>query len=170
LVDSDPTKGNVFEFDDFFIETEKNEELNINLTDFIILLFGHAPNNNIHGKTRFQKLIYLLNDEFKIFKNLNYFRYYYGPFSRRLENSITSLEIANFIHEDIIYFDDNRLKYRIELKLTEQGIKKFNEIMKNHEGQSEKIKIMFKFLQDNDYFEMNLKELLRIVYQKAEYV
>lgn len=170
LTDNEPTKSFISDFESLFSNSEKNKDLNINLEEFVILLFGYAPEHNVHGKTRFQKLIYLLNDKFKIFKNLNYFRYYYGPFSRKLEKCITNLKIINYIHEDIIYFYNDRLKYKINLELTEKGLKKFNEILGVHQDQSEKLAKIFNFLEENNYFEMNLKDLLSVVYQKAGYL
>jgi len=162
-----PTKTEMDEFKNYFLTSEKNDELGLNLEEFIILFFGYSPDQTVNGKTRFQKLLFLLNDKFKIFTNLDYFRYYYGPYSYILENAVMNLIINNYIYEEIIYFDDNKSRYQINRRLSEKGIEKFNELKNKNENQ--KFKEIFNFLIENYYYEMELRDLLKIVYAKAGY-
>ncbi|MHA1757760.1 MAG: hypothetical protein ACTSVV_13375 [Promethearchaeota archaeon] len=163
--------ADIINFQDYFLISEKNEDLNLNLEEFLILFFGFSPNKKVNGKTRFQKLIYLLNDEFKIFNNLHYFRYYYGPYSEDLEIALSNLRTNEYIDEKIIYLNVFLSKYQINRSLSEKGRDVFKLLKKEKEKTTiDKMKKMTDFLKEKGYYEMKLSELLTIVYKKAGYI
>jgi len=51
----------------------------------------------IRGRTRFQKIIFLLKHKNKIDLDYNFIPYYYGPYSRDLQLAINLLEAAGFV-------------------------------------------------------------------------
>ena len=156
-------------FEAFFPFSKKDTTLNINLEEFLILFFGLSDNLTIKGKTRFQKLIYLLHKEFNVFPNLKYERHIYGPYSEKLEAAFFNLLNMELVEEDVRYFND--FAYQINRKLSNKGLKLFKKL-KNKESQQtiERVEKMIKHLKERKYFQMELKDLLEIVYKKAGYI
>ncbi|MHA1230250.1 MAG: hypothetical protein ACTSRP_10200 [Candidatus Helarchaeota archaeon] len=164
-------KKNEEEFNEIIKYSEKSENLGITLEEFILMFLGYSPRNKVEGKTRFQKLIYLLNKHHNIFPNLKYTRYYYGPYSNELEEAINNLKRIGYINEKIIYFGPSFYYYQINRNLTESGYKKFKDLESRYVKVAEKIKKMIKStLSSKNYFDMELSELLKIVYKEAGYI
>lgn len=51
----------------------------------------------IRGRTRFQKIIFLLKQKDKIHFGYNFIPYYYGPYSRDLQLELNLLEAAGYV-------------------------------------------------------------------------
>ncbi|MHA1309966.1 MAG: hypothetical protein ACTSWR_10490 [Candidatus Helarchaeota archaeon] len=151
-------------------DSDFSEKYDIGLEEFILVFLRSFENDMIKGKTRFQKLIYLINKEHKIFNELNYYRYYYGPYSDALEDALRNLRINRLIDERTTYFDDTGLNFQIDLKLSEKGIQKAEEIkQKLGEKFGPLEKIIETTIKENNFHSMPLKKLLKIVYEKAGY-
>jgi uncharacterized protein YwgA len=138
----------------------------------LVAFIGSSPDQTIAGKDRFQKLVYLLNKEYKIFGDLDYFRYYYDPYSRRVEDALDNLVIFGYIDKQVIYWTTCNWNevYRIDWKLTKKG-KTFLKRLKNeHKGKLKRIKKYTQFLLVRGYYSLRMKELREIVYKLAGYI
>ncbi|MBD3227912.1 MAG: hypothetical protein GF329_06960 [Candidatus Lokiarchaeota archaeon] len=170
MVKKSSTELDEKDFEDLISDSEISKDYNLKLEEFIVLFFGFSPDNKIKGRTRFQKLIYLLNNRFNIFNKLKYFRYYYGPFSRVLESAVDNLKIFDYINEEIIYLDIHQTKYQINRKLSNKGLELFknlkNELTNNQIGA---IKEMINYLENENYYTKKLSYILEIVYKMAGY-
>ena len=54
----------------------------------------------VKGKTMFQKIVFILSSEFPEahgLSDLSYTKYYYGPFSRKLESILEDAELRGFV-------------------------------------------------------------------------
>jgi uncharacterized protein YwgA len=60
----------------------------------LLLLKHHGP---IRGRTRFQKLVFLLQEKYHIDFGYNFIPYYYGPYSRKLQMEIDWLAAHRLI-------------------------------------------------------------------------
>lgn len=68
-------------------------------TDMVMSILD-GVNEQIKGKTMLQKIIFILSHEFPSAKelgNLNYTKYYYGPFSRKLEEIIDDCQLRGLL-------------------------------------------------------------------------
>jgi len=160
------------EFNELIKFSEKSEKLGLTLEEFIIMFLGFSPQKKVEGKTRLQKLIYILNSRYNLFDNLNFFRYYYGPFSIELEDVIDRLKQLGYINEEIIHFKANPFYYQINRSLTELGLKKFEDLKSKYEKNAKKLKemILSTLKTDKyDYYTIELQNLLNIVYDMAGY-
>ncbi|TXT55446.1 MAG: hypothetical protein BAJATHORv1_40359 [Candidatus Thorarchaeota archaeon] len=83
----------------------------------IIYLIGN--HDRIEGRTRFQKLIFLLKKEKKIHFNFEFTPYYYGPYSHELSEYIGFLVSFGLIEESRTQLSDSIDRYDYEL--TEKG-------------------------------------------------
>jgi uncharacterized protein YwgA len=68
-------------------------------TDMVMSILD-SMNEQIKGKTMLQKVVFILSHEFpraKELGNLNYTKYYYGPFSRKLEEIINDCQLRGLL-------------------------------------------------------------------------
>lgn len=124
------------------------------------LLLLHSNNTPVNGRTRMQKLIFLI--ERKLDSNeYNFIPYDYGPFSKELYKDIDDLISEKYIEEIHEKFEGDILfKYR----LTPDGKKLIRKLL-----QSPEIKKKFHTIEKvkSNYCYLNLHELIEKVY--AEY-
>ena len=92
----------------------------ISLLEFLLLTGG-----KVNGRTRLQKMFYLMKDEFEKASSkttdLSFFLHYYGPFSRELANELDRLYLEGLVDmraEQLVDYD------RYWISLTEEGAKK----------------------------------------------
>ena len=151
-------------------DSDYSRKYDLELEEFILIFIHLFKNNVIKGKTRFQKLIYLINFEYKIFKNLKYYRYYYGPYSDIVDNAIKNLRINGFIDEEIIFLNEISINFQINIKLLDKGIKKVDEIKLKLGNKIESLEnVIKKAVIDNNFHNIPFKDLINIVYEKAGY-
>jgi uncharacterized protein YwgA len=81
----------------------------------------------VRGRTRFQKMIFLLKEKENIDLGYNFIPYYYGPYAQDLQLELDMLEAAGFIQ---VKHQDGNLYVH---SLTEQGKDIANEIANNME-------------------------------------
>jgi len=79
------------------------------------LLTLKANGGEIVGRTRLQKLIFLLKHKFDIPFNLAFIPYYYGPYSEQLALDLELLKATNMITEETESFSEGLLRYRYKL-------------------------------------------------------
>jgi len=120
--------------------------------------------NKIKGKTKLQKLVFLLDKELKIIKDhkYNFIKYRYGPFSKELIQDIEILILAGFINieEEIKEINGEEITIPI-YTLTARGQKIAQKIYNNlTKHEKEKIEKL------NYYNKMTAKELTQYVHQK----
>ncbi len=73
----------------------------------------------IQGRTRFQKMVFLLQQEFGNTEFYDFEAYDYGPFSKGLYDDLDDLIDRNLIKETREEFDEDKVYY--EYKLTDAG-------------------------------------------------
>lgn len=136
--------------------------------DKLLLLIMHAGKKNgveeIFGRTRFQKIIYIIQHEFGIDKAKNgYQMHFYGPYSWSLQGSLDLLEIAELIEEDAVSTDDY---VQYNYKLTKLGEKIASEIFGPLPTESkEKLEKIGKKVKK--FNEMILSQVIGIAYNYA---
>jgi len=73
----------------------------------------------IQGRTRFQKMVFLLQQEFEKTEFYDFEAYDYGPFSKGLYDDLDDLIDRNLVEETREEFDEDKVYY--EYKLTDAG-------------------------------------------------
>ncbi|MGI0093497.1 MAG: hypothetical protein ACREA8_05290 [Nitrosotalea sp.] len=74
----------------------------------------------MEGRTRFQKMIFLLRERANFFKhNYDFVPHNYGPYSRELQNDIDSLIHDGYIIMNLKTVEDGKIKY--EYAITGDG-------------------------------------------------
>jgi len=93
----------------------------MNEVEKILVILYHL--NTIKGRTRLQKLFYLLKNKNQLDIDYNFIPYHYGPYSQDLQLDINLLEAADYIQVD--HQEDNLYVHL----LTDRGIKAVNRIL-----------------------------------------
>lgn len=86
--------------------------------DFHYILTVLNNLEKIHGRKRFQKLIFLLKEKYEIPFSYNFISHYYGPYSRGLQIDIDNMENSQMI-------EVSKNNYPISHKITKNGKKNF---------------------------------------------
>lgn len=107
-------------------QNDKSRNSNDALLLLASLLHYKKP---IRGRTRLQKLIYLLKTRYGIPFSFNFKPYYYGPYSDELSNLISFLNALNFTEEKAEFL--NLGVIRFNYTLTERGKKYIENAEKN---------------------------------------
>lgn len=122
----------------------------------------------IGGRTRFQKMVFLLSQHARFFKNkYDFIPHDYGPYSQELQNDIDYLIKEGFLTEDRRTIEGGKIKY--EYSITTKGESFVNGILSN-----KKLNKKFQFslvskLSDEIKNELNhqdLYSLLSEIYQE----
>ena len=113
---------------------------NLSNTELLILLLNYLPGNEMSGRTRFQKMVFLLKEAGVNFK-YNFISYLYGPYSASLQNDIdllTKFGIFKEIKENITFntFSGEKYKYI----LTDKGKALVKKIEKENKDEIKKFK------------------------------
>ena len=91
----------------------------IDISDlFLILLRNIRDDYSIKGRTKIQKIMFILKNEFDLPHNFNYFLYTHGPYSIALQNEIDTLATLGLVNETAMRAQ-NYLTYKYSL--TRQG-------------------------------------------------
>ncbi|MGB9659776.1 MAG: hypothetical protein ACPLY9_04555 [Nitrososphaerales archaeon] len=85
----------------------------------LLLLLMRSSNDRIEGRTRLQKTVCILKYKHKIPFSFEFRRYFYGPYSRRLQDAVNTLRAAGLITEKEVVLPEGYIKYNYEL--TEEG-------------------------------------------------
>lgn len=98
---------------------EKGEGKKISDNVLLVLASMAFYKKPIEGRTRFQKIVYLLNKKFQVPFDFNFKPYYYGPYSEELSDLITFLTALKLVEEKTDYFGKGIIRYNYEL--TDKG-------------------------------------------------
>ena len=93
----------------------------IDLRDlFLTLLFriNKRRVGRINGRTKLQKIMFILKTEFDLPQKFNYFLYTYGPYSTDLQDAIDTLATFGLIEEKTTHLLDY---FRYQYFLTKRG-------------------------------------------------
>ncbi len=133
------------------------DKKNIDMQELIFLIFHNI--SKIHGRTYLQKLIFIIQNELKISK-FNYDAYFYGPYSKELNDEMAELVKSGLLKETIQTMKDGTEYY--SYSLTPQGEKYYMEqIEKNIDAKlKEKIEEIC-----NRFRSFTPTQLLKFVYQ-----
>jgi len=89
------------------------------LTDLLLLLVTMRELGEVAGRTRLQKMIYLLRERFGVPFRLKFKPYFYGPYSDELSDIVENLVALGLIEENRRYLADGVVEY--SYKLTDAG-------------------------------------------------
>ena len=134
----------------------------------LLLLIMYASKENgvgeILGRTRFQKIIYIIQHEFDIDRSESGYRmHFYGPYSWSVQGSLDLLEIAELVEENVVS-TVGHIQYNY--RLTMLGEKVASKIVKNLPTESkEKLKKIGKKVKK--FNKMKLPQVIRIAYNYA---
>jgi len=128
---------------------------------FVLLFLKEA--NEVKGKTKFQKMFFLLNEEEKIQTGHKFVKYTYGPYSSELSNDLDALKQFEFIEVGKSLFNTNSdfVGKQFEYKLTESGkelIEQSNDFTKEEIKKTKKI--------ISEWNNKELPEIIEYVYGK----
>jgi uncharacterized protein YwgA len=98
---------------------EKGEGKKISDNVLLVLASMAFYKKPIEGRTRFQKIVYLLKKKFQMPFDFNFKPYYYGPYSEELSDLITFLTALKLVEEKTDYFGKGIIRYNYEL--TDKG-------------------------------------------------
>jgi len=93
----------------------------INLRELLLTFLLQAKKHKvgrIHGRTKMQKIMFILMNEFDLPQKFNYFPYTHGPYSTSLQGDIDTLSTLGLIEEKTTHLF-NFLRY--EYSLTSEG-------------------------------------------------
>lgn len=120
----------------------------------------------IKGKTRFQKLMFLVqkNVSKKVFSKLNYgFKlHYYGPFSTEVSSIIENMVRRNYLQERIEATSSEYLRYTY--RLTSEGQAIVEEVLQKGLIPLSLIKIVRKIV--TNYGNLPLEPLVKMAYEQ----
>ncbi len=102
-----------------------------------LLLLTFLKYSDIIGRKRFQKLMYLAKFKFNIEVPFIFIKYFYGPFSREMQEVLDKLVSAGLIKETKIISEFGIVEYRYSL--TDKG-KAILQIISLDSKEEEKIK------------------------------
>ncbi len=90
------------------------------LSDLFLLLIVLRSMGQIAGRTRLQKIIYLLRQRYQVPFSFRFKPYFYGPYSEELSDAVENLVALGMIEENRRYLDEGVIEY--SYKLTRRGI------------------------------------------------
>ena len=132
-------------------------------------LLDACEGDEIEGRTRLQKLVFLMEQELEEdpeasldSSDYNFIPYDYGPFSKKLYDDLDSLEDSQLIEVEEEDMEDGKVKYNY--RLTDQGRKWVKD--QQADSSAESAQSLAKTLAEK-YDEMVLSDLIDEVY--AEY-
>ena len=92
----------------------------------ILLIIKHLK--KLKGRTRLQKIVYLLKEKYGFDFSYNFMPYYYGPYADDMQHTIDTLSRLDVIKVDTVFLGEGRLLYIHTL--TDTGKRLANEIGK----------------------------------------
>ena len=93
-------------------------EMDESLSNIIIELMVIDASGEIRGRTRLQKTMFLLKEEYKMPITLHFEPYFYGPYSEELTYDLETLKAFKVIEEERVRINDY---YEYRYKLTPKG-------------------------------------------------
>lgn len=135
----------------------------MSVTSKLPLVFLYTDNSqSIHGATRFQKLVFLAQNERNLANTYEFRPDRYGPYSPALRADLEELERRGWIERDII--TNNYGQPKVIYGLTEDGVQEVQRLV------SDNNKTVFDIVQDikREYNYQPLTQLLQYVYRKYD--
>jgi len=102
--------------------------INVRSVLMFLELIHRSRNNRIEGRTRAQKIIYILKEIYNLDFSFSFIPYYYGPYSLELNQTIQKLKELGLIQEQETY---TGWHIRYDYELTREGI----EFLRRHRDQ-----------------------------------
>jgi len=93
----------------------------------VLLLLKYLK--RVEGRTRFQKLVYLLKEKYGIDFSYRFMPYYYGPYSDDLQSDVRMLSLLDLIKVETTSLGRGVLQY--DHSLSPQGTKVAKEIQRS---------------------------------------
>jgi len=81
----------------------------------LILALLRASNNVIEGRTRLQKMVYLLKNSFDIPFGFEFRMYFYGPYSENLADTLQLLKAVELVEEEKVKIAEDVIQYNYEI-------------------------------------------------------
>lgn len=127
----------------------------------LVLLYTNGG-ESIDGATRFQKLVFLAQQETNLSDIYSYHADKYGPFSPELHKDLEALRVDGYIEKNIVTNEVGNEKY--VYSLTPNGISSAKDLL------TDSNKGVFDIATDikQEYNDKPLQELLRYVYRKYD--
>lgn len=88
----------------------------------LLLSVFHQMGEKVKGKTMLQKIVFILSREFPKateLSNLSFTKYYYGPFSRTLEDIMEDARLQGLIQISERPFNEDVIRY--DITVTQEG-------------------------------------------------
>ena len=88
-------------------------------SELLLLLLARSPEGKIEGRTRLEKVVYLLKQLGRVNFTYEFVPYHYGPYSRELVEDLDQLKEIGLVDEGMNTDDYGVLRY--DYKLTSEG-------------------------------------------------
>lgn len=139
--------------------------INLNVRDFIPLSLLHASSDySIEGRTRFQKLVFIVQQrlEDSSINRYDFIKYDYGPFAKEILDDLERLERAGLVEiDEQRTFGGNK---RYDHSLTSEGIETVEQAIEQDEQISYIYDVSYSVV--NDFNDMSIRQLLEDIYDK----
>ena len=118
------------------------------ITNTQLLITAAKYLGKVEGRKRFQKVVFLLQEQFEIEFNYRFIPYLYGPYSSQLQNDIDSLTRTG-------YLKASKIEYLFFYEITPLGQQTASQIEKEYgEKRVEKLRKHVKDLEEFDTEEL----------------
>jgi len=102
-------------------KTSQNKRLNeLSDTEKLVLVLYYSSNQEIKGRTRLEKIVYLAKETGDANFSYYFMPYYFGPYSADLMNDVKALKRFRQVSEKSIPLDEERTVY--SYSLTDEGL------------------------------------------------
>lgn len=132
------------------------------------LFLAHARSREpIAGRTRLQKMMFLLQQQLKnIPQNYNFHAYDYGPYSSNLQSDVDNLIVEGYLQEIKMEMMDGKYMYRYQI--TNEGSDLVNSLLRSRKLKKYGLKGIYKHCEQvkGEANHMNLNDLLKDVYTR----
>lgn len=139
-------------------------EYKISSRELIPLTLLRAAGDEVSGRTRFQKLAFLLDEEALAdrFDAYDFIKYDYGPFSKKLLDDLEDLD-----EKDLVDLEKTRTfggNMRYDHELTPDGKKAIDELIE----QNDEVDEIYRSAKEvaEEYEDYSVRELVELVYKK----
>ncbi len=124
----------------------------------LILMIMDACGRKIESKTKIQKLAYFISIILR--NDFQYSAYFYGPYSRSIENGLEELTGVGFVNESADYYGPVSTtgfeKKKYTYNITKSGDEVLRHIKTQYADEYEKIEKIARKLKDKNYLDLSI--------------
>ncbi len=136
----------------------------MDIQHLVLAVVANEPKDSSLGRTLLQKKMYFLNEMLN--KSIDFYPHYYGPYSRKVADTVDSLVSASILKERVESFPSVSTPWgdytRYSYVLPEKVQKTINDILKNRLGENQYNIVQEKLKKINEYSDASDYKLMSI--------